>query len=209
MIKRELMLLLILSALVTFSGIANADLVTIGMAAYDGRDYKLIYEDDKDLIWLDYTNKGGQDWDNQMKWVTGLNNQGVLIYKFNKGISVSWQGDWRLPRSIDGARRFGYDGSITAGFNIRTSEMGHLYYESLGNRGYYDTKGNPHEGFEGLKNTGPFVNLEPDIYWSGEYGPDTKHAWDFNMYWGAQSNYWKIFTGFYGLAVRPGKVVGR
>ena len=191
----------------------------IGTATYKSKDYKLIYEDDQGLVWLDYTNPGSRR-PYQMSWVRGLNEPGVLTYKFNQGIRITWQGDWRLPAAVDGAREFGYDGTTTAGFNITSSEMGHLYHKSLGNLGYYDTDGNPRPGWGrpesehgwGLKNTGPFDNLDPGgRYWGGtEYSPYTQHSWDFNMFWGSQDNLpFKSSVKFYGLAVRSATVAGR
>lgn len=237
MIKRAWILLLILFAIVTFSGVVDAKLIKIGTAAISGgaasggagmsgpsrgagqpgeggsNEYKLIYEDDQGLIWLDYTNPGNR-WPQQMSWAAGLNDPGVLTYKFDPGITVSWEGDWRLPKTMDGARRFGYDGTTTVGFNITTSELGHLFYVSLGNRGYYDIKGMPGTGWFpdsdwGPKNTSPFSNLEPDMYWScTEYSIYPQHAWAFHFAFGHQGN--KSFKSSYpycGLAVRPGKVI--
>ncbi len=36
-----------------------------------------------------------------------------------------------------------YNGTTTAGYNITSGEMGHLFYVGLGNDGWYDTSGNP------------------------------------------------------------------
>jgi hypothetical protein len=231
MIKRAWILLLILFAVVGFSGTAKAELIVIGTATIRGdtsagdagmpgrgantSEYNLIYEDDQGLIWLDYTNPGNR-WPQQMGWAAGLNDLGVLTYKFDPGISVSWGGDWRLPETMDGARRFGYDGTTTVGFNITSSELGHLFYLSLGNRGYYDTKGTPGTGWFpdsnwGPKNTGPFENLQAGMYRSGtEYSIYPQHAWAFNFAFGHQGN--KSFKSSYpylGIAVRPGTVSGR
>jgi hypothetical protein len=201
------------------SGSANADLTVIGTATYQGNEYNLIYEDDQELVWLDYSFPNNR-WPQQMQTISALNDPGVLTLSLNPDIKVSWKGDWRLPATLDGPRKNGYDGSTTAGFNIATSEMGHLFYTSLGNPGYYDTKGNPRPGWGkpkdqqtwGLKNTGPFENLRHDNYWSStEYGAyPEQHAWDFNTYFGAQDcESFKGSYSFSGLAVRSGKVAGR
>jgi hypothetical protein len=188
------------------SGVAAAELTVVGTAEYAGGEYRLIHETDKGLIWLDYTNRNNR-WPQQKAWAAGLNEPGVLTCHLNPGISVSWDGDWRLPETMDGPRRYGYDGATTAGFNITTSEMGHLFYMSLGNPGYYDADGKPLADY-GLLNTGPFTNLKDDIYWSGTmYATDPDHAWDFNMHFGAQNNLaFKSSYSYSGLAVRPGKV---
>jgi len=178
----------------------------------DVKEYSLIYEDDQGLVWLDYTNSR-TSWFSQVEWAAGLNAQGVLTVKLDPGISVTWEGDWRLPKSVDSGRTFGYDGTTTAGFNITSSELGHLYYKSLGNQGYYDTNGNQRTGWYpdsewGLKNKGPFANLQVGNYWSGtEYSPLKTHAWAFSTAFGEQSC--TSFKGSYpymGIAVRAGKV---
>lgn len=212
------MLLLILFIGIGFAGTAHAGLRIIGSATYNGKDYSLIYEDDQGLIWLDYTNPGSVNgWEQQVAWASGLNASGALTYKYNEGVSVSWNGDWRLPTTVDGPHRLGYDGTTTAGFNITTSEMGHLYYKSLGNLGYYDTNGERRPGWGkpeseygwGLKNTAPFVNLQKGQYWSGtEFSINPMRAWDFNTYWGSTNdNAFKASYRYSAMAVRPGKVV--
>lgn len=213
--KMTWMLFVILLSVAGFSGIAEAQLTIIGTAAYEGKEYNLIYEEVQQLVWLDYTKRGDR-WNRQVAWVDGLNAPGVLDCKFNPGVSVSWEGDWRLPATKDGARTYGYDGTTTAGFNITTSEMGHLYYVSLGNKGYYDTDGNPGSGWYpdsewGLHNTGPFENLQNDMYWSGtEYDINPPHAWAFNFPFGDQGNTaFKSSYPYNGIAVRSGNVTDR
>jgi hypothetical protein len=100
---------------------------------------------------------------------------------------------------------YGYDGTTSGGYNITSSEMGHLYYTELGNLGFYDTGGNFQPG-KGLTNTGPFTNLQPNPYWSDElYDLDNYNAWGFNFGGGSQFVSIKGLA-IYGLAVRPGDV---
>lgn len=197
------------------AGAAYAELVVIGMADVDNAAYNLVYDSDQGLVWLDYTNPGSP-WKQQMAWAEGLNDPGRLTYRFNEGVSVSWDGDWRLPLSVDGPRYYGYDGTTTAGFNITSCEMGCLYYKSLGNPGYYDAEGSPRTDFGkpdkdrgGLQNTGPFRNLEPTAYWSGtEYAIAPVRAWDFNMYFGSQNNVaFKSSYPYPAIAVRSGRAI--
>jgi len=214
MMKKCWIFLLVLFAVMSFSGIAGASLTVIGTAAYNGNKYNLIYEDDPGLIWLDYSNRAGGGWDDYIKWASGLNTPDVLTYNFNPGVNVSWAGDWRLPKTVDGSRHYGYDGSTTAGSNITTSELGHLYYKSLGNLGHHDSKGQKLPGWGdeagwGLKKKGPFTNLYTDSYWSGtEYSIYDQHAWSFSLAFGSQSNKaYKAMNTLSAIAVRPGKVV--
>jgi hypothetical protein len=234
--KRKRMPLLTLIAVMAMAGIANAKLIKIGTAIISNNaagqqgpgggmpgppgstgnsrsnEYGLIYEDDMGLVWLDYSAPGSA-WISQVNWASSLNAEGAITVKLDPGVSVSWEGEWRLPKTVDGGRTFGYDGTTTAGFNITTSELGHLYYKSLGNAGYYDTRGNQGTGWYpnsvwGLKNKEPFVNLKAAIYWSGtEYALLGTHAWAFNTGFGEQSNI--SFKGSYpysGIAVRSAKV---
>ena len=72
--KRGWMFLLVLVAVLGFSGMANATLTTIGTATYGGQDYILIYEADQHLVWLDYTKNPDptDNWQNMANWVSGL-----------------------------------------------------------------------------------------------------------------------------------------
>ena len=91
------------------------------------------------------------------------------------------------------------------GYNMVNSEMGHLYYESLGSLGYYAEDATaPQDGW-GLK-PGPFSNLLLDYYFSGTlYSPDTDDAWSFDFIHGDldldSMDYWSI-----AMAVHPGTV---
>ena len=237
MMKRVCTFLLILFVVLTLSGFAEAKLIVIGTATYTGAganditgalggggpqmaggtassqdaagEYNLIYEDDQGIVWLDFSNGRGI-WPIQMKWAAGLNDPGVLTCKFNPGVAVSWEGDWRLPKAVDGPRYFGYDGKTnTAGYNVTTGEMGHLFYKSLGNRAGVDGKGNPvTDG--GLKNSGPFTKLLPGTYWTGtEYlHYEGIWCWSFNISSGLLNTWALQEEGFNALAVRPAKVYG-
>jgi hypothetical protein len=226
---KKICIALVLFAVVGFSAMADAKLTKIGTvtiganylgaggrgggmpgmqaAAPTSNEYSMIYEDDTGLVWIDYSS-GSKEWPDLVAWAKALNEAGALTYNFNPGVSVAWSGDWRLPATIDAARKNGYDGSTTAGFNITSSEMGHLFYVSLGNIGYYDKAGNVQAGFAGLKNKGPFQNLQAGIYFSGTvYSIYPNHPWHFNFYYGGQD--FTSFTNSYaypGLAVRNAKV---
>lgn len=229
--KNFILLLIVLFAVAGFSGIAAAELTEIGMVTIEkdylgesGRgggppgmmapagpttnEYGLIWDDELGIVWIDYSS-GSQEWPDVVSWAEKLNEPGALKYQFDAGVTVTWKGDWRLPKTVDGPRKHGYDGSTTAGFNITSSEMGYLFYKSLGNVGYYDSKGNKAKGFAGLKNKGPFRNLKESIYFSGtQYSIYPNHAWHFNFYYGGQD--FTAFTNSYafpGLAVREANVV--
>jgi len=161
----------------------------------DSLGNRLIYDSDLNITWYDYT-KSQDNWQNQMDWAS------ALIVNFG-GSNLS---GWRLPTTVDGPSVGGYDGTTTVGYNITSnSEMGHLFYTELGNKGYYDTSGNYQSGW-GLTNTGDFQNLQPTIYWFGtEIATYPSGARTFAFYYGLQDSYAKN-SSLYALAVRPGDI---
>ncbi len=171
-------------------GTANASLTTIGTATYMGSDYNLIYEDDSidgGLVWLDYTNSP-DTWQNQINWASGIG--GSLTVNLLPGYTtdIDWGTGWRLPLTQDQTDQ-------TSIYNQTGSEMGHLYYDSLGK---------PAHG--PLGDTSPFNKLQSDFYWSGtEYSPDPNDAWYFYFDYGFQNFDGKDFS-LSALAVRPGQV---
>jgi hypothetical protein len=80
-----------------------------------------------------------------------------------------------------------------------------MYYVTLGDKAYSDTSGSVQSGW-GLTNTGPFRNLQADVYWSGtEYALSSSGAWLFITYWGDQ--YYDVKSSFYyAWAVHPGDI---
>ena len=209
--KRFLSVLVTGLFFLTMTGLAQASLTTIGTATYDdgagSKNYNLIWDDDNNgnsVIWLDYTNRNS--WSALKAWADGLNGTDILTYHLD-GYQVDWGTNvWRLPDTVDGPYVVGCDGTTTAGYNITTSEMGHLYYTELGNKGYYATDGTyPQDGW-GLNNTGDFNNLIASWYWSGtEYADNPDYAWLLNLFHGNQYNYYKPNREC-GLAVRSGQV---
>lgn len=182
------------ACLVVASFSANATLVSrLGGLAY--------YDTESNLTWLANANANGlMDWDDAMSWAAGLNVAGVT--------------GWRLPDTIDvgndGATYINVDQGVDFGFNITThSELSNMFFNVLGNASLYDTSGVA-TGCTApnycLTNTGPFSNLQSDVYWSAtEYAPDTAKAWIFDMYIGYQESDLKTY-GSYAWAVRSGDV---
>ena len=83
----------------------------------------------------------------------------------------------RYVQSMSWARSF--NDLTSVGFNVTSSEMGHLYYEELGNQPHF-----------GLQYTGDFDNLlAASWYWSGtDYGKmGSANAWRFAMNFGNQN----------------------
>lgn len=206
---KRLFSVLIASAVVgALAAPAGATLTRIGTATYESSSYSLIYDDAPGLVWLDYSNDNGENtWQSQMDWAAGLNGSGVLSHSILPGFSVTWGGSWRLPETNPATDEYEYgeDGTTSAGYNITSSEMGNLYYNGLGNLGFFGTNGDYQDDW-GLMNTGLFVNLMDSGYWSAtSYVPDSGDAWNFYMSDGYQDEGSKEYD-YYALAVRSAQV---
>lgn len=209
----------LLSAVVLSAGLLSAS--SAAQAALIDRGGGLIYDSDLNITWLANANlaatetfglvrnvdlgtipgvntyggshilsDGGMTWGGAMKWIAAMNANNYLGYN-----------DWRLPTS-----------DTCNGFNCTDSEMSHLYYAELGNKGFYSTTGTYQPGY-GLvddpanpNDESLFTNLLDRGYWSGtEYTPNTNFAWGFNLSNGDQSPAIKLGT-MYVLAVHTGDV---
>ena len=215
--KRKLLILIGLFVIFISSVVANASLSIIGTATYFDNEYNLIYDDYQGLIWFDYT-RDKDTWSNQMGWATSLN----LTVNLNLGYStaVDLRTGWRLPAldestvNLDGG--YGYEGpdengnySYLYGYNMLNSEMAVLFYEVLGNIGYYSTDGVQYTTGQGLQNTGPFNSLPAaaqDFWLSTEFSNDTDYAWLFPFYAGDTGFFNKVQNIDYAMAVHTAAV---
>ncbi len=169
-----------LAMLVTFVLVtsAHAALVNRGVDTLGNR---LIYDDDRDITWYDYSN-GPDTWINQVSWA------GTLSVDFGSDT----YDDWRLPTAENNVAPIGPD----SGFNVTGSEMGHLFYTELGN-----VVNDVTLEFD------PFEHLSAYEYWTGTEA-DINNAWTFVFSSGGQgdSGFKGNAVGIYGLAVRSGDV---
>lgn len=194
---KKLILQILIVMILGFSVQAHADLYNRGT---DSKGFQLIYDSDLDITWYDFT-KSPDMWQNQVDWADALS----ITFGDND------YDDWRLPTVVDGAQVYGDDGTTTAGHNITTSELGHLYYTELGNDGWHDTSG-ANTGCSGsapwcLTNTGDFQDLNPLAYWSGTgYSADPDYAWFHGLGDGGQNIVPINNSGIYAIAVRSGDV---
>ncbi len=199
------------------SGVANGDIYKVGTAAYDGENYDLIYEDVQNLIWLDYTNTS-DIFVNQKAWAEGLGSE--LTVTPLEGYAITWGGGWRLPETdeskADLDEDLGWEGPDTNGdhdykygYNMLNCEIGHLFYESLGNTGKLAkdaTSETDYESTYGLEETGPFSHLEEQNYWSAiKDSSETGTVWFFGFAEGYQQAGPNDFSRL-ALAVRAGEV---
>jgi len=149
----------------------------------DSLGNKLIFDTDFNITWYDYTHDPA-DWGSQLGWASSLSVDFVgNIYD-----------DWRLPTSLN------QDGSgPSSGFNVSSSEMGHLYYAELGNIA----------GNGGYSNSGVFSDLQKGTYWtSTPYAQFTTYIFSLGDKAFPDGYQWTFGNGnkLYGIAVREGDV---
>ena len=201
--KKSVLFSLVASILV-FASLANAGLTEIGTATYLGSDYKLIYEDDKELVWFDYTTPDATNWQSKMDWAAVLGASLSVNLYAGYSATVDWTTEWRLPVSANCAWNGG-------GYYCTDSEMGHLYYIELENKGYYNPNfptTYPQPGW-GLSNVGPFSNLKPYYYWSStnpEIPEDPTRRFGFLFETGYQYGQMWEANPLYGLAVHEAHI---
>lgn len=154
------------------------------LAALHGRDlggtpaFDAYYDDELNITWLADAQSGAglRSWGDAQSYVSNLNAFGLE--------------GWRLPHvlPINGVAFYvdplfaPWDGTSEQGGNITSlgSELSHLFYITLGNRGYFDPLGNMQPNY-GLTNSDPFANFNNNVggsntaystWWSGtEYQP--------------------------------------
>ncbi|MCV2423015.1 PEP-CTERM sorting domain-containing protein [Paucibacter sp. DJ2R-2] len=163
------------------------------------------YDKELNITWLRNANvNGAMEWASAKSWAEGLTIGGVS--------------GWRLPAMVDTGTagcNWSLTGGTDCGFNVQTkagnvtySELAHLWYETLGNKGQYAPGTGAPQPY-GLTNTGDFQNLQASIYWTGtEFAPyQATHAWYFSTLAGWQDGDFGKQTSLYAIAVRDGDVV--
>jgi hypothetical protein len=182
------------------------------------------YDTVLDMTWAANANINGlMNWSTANAWAAGLTLGGVSGWRlptvspingstFDDTFSNNATTDWGFaPTTTDGT-----DGGWRDVSNTPVSEMGHMYYVTLGNLGRCaPDDADPFSCIMrpgwGLSNTGPFSDIQPgsdvqaDRYWSGtEF--DSNLAWDFIFGAGDQDFSGKSFSDHYSWAVRSGDV---
>ncbi len=172
--KQKQILAAISAGLISLGLVGSADAALVsrlgGMAYYD---------DVADLTWLadaNYAQTSGYDADGLMTWQAA--------------------NDWAAQLTVGGLSgwRLANPDATCFGQNCTNSEMGNLFYNTLGNPA------------GSLINTGPFSNVQSHIYWSStQYAPAPSKAWSFFMADGSQ-NVIAASVDYYGWAVQSGDV---
>ncbi len=135
-----------------------------------------------------------------MQWASAVN--------YADGFELGRHSDWRLPKtfsSFNGICNYQNGGTSACGYlpPTNSSELTHLYYETLGNTGY------PQVGW-GLKNTEPFLHLPTGtaVYWSGT-SVNANNAWVVGMNGGDQGPNSKTIYQHYVALVHDGDIGSR
>ncbi len=171
----------------------------------------LIYDDVLDVTWLqdaNYAKTSGYDTNGKMDW--------SAANTWAANLSYGGYNDWRLAdvRPVNNTAfqySLAFDGTTDIGYNISStqSELGYMFYQNLGNTGYFDTNGIPTDCLGTglcLSNTGLFDNLESFAYWTAvEYAPNTNSAWASYTNVGLQKSNDKS-REYFAWAVRTGDV---
>jgi len=145
----------------------------------DGLAY---YDTEADLTWLADANAAGikLNWNDANQWALGLNVSGIS--------------GWRLADTLQPDASCDAQGDASFGYYCTGSEMGNLFYNTLGN--------NAGE----LTNTGPFSHVQSSFYWSAtDYPADDNLAWYFGMQDGYQDTF-DISNTKYAWAVQSGDI---
>jgi hypothetical protein len=167
--------LITICAIVMLMGMGTLAQATLIDRGADTLGKHLIYDTGADITWYDYT-YGNPPWGVEIAWAENL------TVTMADGRSFT---DWRLPTTP----------GTTSGYT-NEGEMGHLYYDELGN-------------VAGGTNKGPFTNLQNYRYWFGTSAPAFagNHAWYFEFVgsgYQGHDNY--QLASYYAMAVRNGDV---
>lgn len=162
-----------------------------------------------------FNDDGRVSWNNALAWADAL-----VFGGFD---------DWRLPSvaPLNGTNfvltaPIAYDGSKDRGYNVSApgsaypystaSELAYMFHINLGNLGYYaldaTASTDPPQPGWGLTNTGPFANLQADIYWTNTVYPLPNWAFRFDFDLGVQlgDDTTQPFNTWRAWAVRDGDV---
>ncbi len=181
--------------------------------------FEAYYDTTLDITWLADANINGRDtWQNQKDWAAGLTLGGFDDWRLptitplnGSTYNTSFSNNGTTDRSTATTTTDGSDGGYRDGAGNPVSEMGHMFYVTLGNLGVCIPNGggsttscDTQSGF-GLSNTADFLNVQSNAdYWS-ESELDSSDAWLFDTGIGRQNVNLKD-TDLYAWAVRSGDV---
>lgn len=183
--------------------------------------FEAYYDTTLDITWMTSTTTGlgVMDWATANAWANGLNAYGITGWRLPTNTPVNGS-SYIQALSNDGSTDWGYAATTTDGtdggwrdaLGRPVSEMGHMFYVTLGNLGFCDpavpTPDCVTQSGWGLSNTGPFTfsDTQTRIYWSAA-APDTNAGWCFDFFDGEQCLAAQFSIIYEGWAVHDGDVV--
>lgn len=191
-----------------------------------GNGFEAYYDTTLDITWLADANfaetsgldaDGSMTWANANSWAAGLNVNGITGWRLPTNTPINgstyntaFSNNGTADRGAATTTTDGTDGGWRSSSGNPVSEMGHMYYVTLGNLGVCTPNGsgsttscNTQTGF-GLINTANFSNVKPSFYWSGS-AINSIDAWNFFFSHGTQGGSGKG-SSFYTWAVHSGDV---
>lgn len=166
--------------------------------------FEAYYDTALDITWLadaNHAKTSGHDTDGLMSWSAAT--------AWAANLTVGGVSGWRLPTLVDlgnpGCAQVANSGS-DCGYNAKTSssEMAHMFYVTLGNKGALSSTGAVQSG-SGVTNSGAFANLQNGPYWTGTDVTSSGYSWFFGMAKGIQ-NVGPQGNGYFAWAVHAGDV---
>lgn len=181
--------------------------------------FEAYYDTTLDITWLADANAAGatMNWADANAWAAGLDVNGITGWRLPTVAPVIGERIFISGFSNNAKTDFGYadaEGWVN-GSGVPVSEMGHMYYVTLGNLGFCTPNDlDPascatQDGF-GLTNTADFLNVQiTSRYWSGTVIGN--RAWGFLFFSGFQEPSlqgaplfaWAVHSGDVGAAVGP------
>ena len=206
--KRNLCLLI--PTIITASLMSTAQAVPVSgqgtwEATLQGRDldgnastFEAYYDTTLDITWLADANAAGtfMNWADSNLWAANLDVHGTTGWCLPTNTPINGS-SYNTSFTTNATSDDGYADSLGWVDNSGNpvSEMGHMYYVTLGNPGFCPPDGgdgNPATcdnmgpiNFVGLTNTGDFSNVQSDTYWSGSE-LNSSNAWYFLFDFGFQ-----------------------
>ena len=195
--------------MVTHLLLAGLFTVSAQAALYD-RGNGMIYDDVLNITWLqdaNYAHTSNYDADGKMNWQQANNWAAQLEY--------GGYNDWRLPSANLENQGNLCNVSCNLGYNNTSSEMGHMFYNNLGNQGLLDTNNNAQSNY-GITNSSftdgnsgnivSILNIQEEHYWfEDESEFFFLDAWFFDTADGNQ--YYELqINNSYSWAVRDGDI---
>jgi hypothetical protein len=170
-----------------------------------------LYDTVLNITWLRNANaNGAMNWDQANTWASGLNSSatggGFAGWRLPTMMATGLPGGDQTDNAWNVPTKSGNKTQYEPGQTVY-SEMASLYYDTLGNKAYYDASG-AFQADHGIRNKGDFLNLGSTYYWFGlELAGNTNYAWYFGTFDGRQNYNGKSADYHYAMAVRDGDVL--